>query len=91
MSSQFLAVLSDNLPHTKGGLDLLSAQSKCPQVKMSPLKNVGVAVVLFLFRHFLPKLKIGPTFINSHEERSRVTQLTELLTNQMHGFQYSPR
>ena len=93
MSSPFLAVLSDNLPHTKGGLDLLSVQSKCPQDKMSPLRNVGVVVVVvvFLFRHFLPKSKIGTTFINSHEERSRVTELTVLLTNQMHGFLYSPR
>ena len=91
MSSPFLAVLSDNLPHTKGGLDLLSVQSKRPQVKMSRLKNVGIVVAVFLFRHFLPKSKIGPTFINSHEERSRVTELTELLTNQMHGFLYSPR
>ena len=95
MSSLFLAVLSDNLPHTKGGRDLLSVQSKCPQDKMSPLRNVGVVVVVvvvvFLFRHFLPKSKIGTTFINSHEERSRVTELTVLLTNQMHGFLYSPR
>ena len=90
MFSSFLAVLSDNLPHTKGGLDLLSVQSKCPHSK-----NVGVVVVVvvvvFLFRHFLPKSKNSPTFINSHEERSRVTELTELRTNQMHGFLYSPR
>ena len=61
-------------------------KSKCP-----PLKNIGVVVVVFLFWHFLPKSKIGPTFINSQEELSRVTELTELLTNQMHGFLYSPR
>ena len=90
MSSPFLAVLSDNLPYNNVGLDLLSVHSKRPQVKMSPTQNVGVAVVVFLFRHFLPKSKIGPTFINFHEERSHVTELTELLTNQMHGFLYSP-
>ena len=91
MSSRLLAVLSENFPYNKGGLDLLSVQSKRPKSKCPQLKNVGVVVVVFLFRHFLPKSKIGPTFINSHEERSHVTELTELLTNQMHGFLYSPR
>ena len=87
MSSPFLAVLSDNLPYNNGGV----YSQNVPKSKCRKLKNVGVVVVVFLFLHFLPKSKMGPTFINSHEERSHMTELTELLTNQLYGFLYSPR
>ena len=47
MSSLFLAVLSDNFPYNKDGIDLLSVQPKRPQVKMS--KTLVLLLLYFYF------------------------------------------